>query len=296
MSALARRSASVPPGDGSAPEREDASRPPTWGTVAAAQARLVARKRWKTLAAIPLGMGLFVLPWLYMVLVDAGASPDGVSVSFVDLLLGPLYFLVLLVGFAWALTLWSDEGPGDRAYHWSLPVERPVHDLTRLGVGAVWFLAAGVAGVLVWGLGWNTFAGGIRTGSLEGLLIGASGPGLAYLLGSVPALLCDRPLRWTAGSVLGYAVGTGVLMEIAKRWSWLSPLPDVLASVWSGELGLRAAVLAPRHLAGVVEAPVENVSPTSEPGLALLLWVVLAAAAVVGLSFVHLERAKGAAE
>ena len=281
---------------GAAARPDSVPRPPAWGTVLAAQARLVARKRWKTLAAIPLGMGIFVLPWFY-VAAETGALPSGGISTFAGLMLGsPFHLFAILAAFAWALTLWSDEGPGDRAYHWSLPVGRPGHDLIRVAAGGAWMLAVGATGVLAWSLGGTLLSRMTITPGAPGeLLVAASGVCLGYLLGSVPALLCDRPLRWTAGSVLGYAVGTGVLMEIAKRWVWLAPLPEALASVWNGELGLRSAVFAHVHIQGDTSGWLVD-TYTSQPGLALFLWIALAAAAVVGLSFVHLERAKGAAE
>lgn len=254
MSVDSRRSDRPAPGAGGGAGAGSVPRPPSWGTVAVAQARLLARKKWKTLAAIPLGMGIFVLPWLYMLLVDAGASPGAVSATFVDLLLGPLYLLALLVAFAWALALWSDEGPGDRAYHWSLPVERPVHDLTRVGAGAAIFLGTGAAAVLLWTLPVTAVTGAITPGPARALFLIGLVLLLGYLLGAVPALLSDHPARWTIGTVLAYAVGTGILVEMADRWHWLEPLPG-----------------------------------------ALLLWLGLAAAAVVGIAFFHLERAKGAA-
>ncbi|MDP2497334.1 MAG: hypothetical protein Q8W44_04990 [Candidatus Palauibacterales bacterium] len=264
--------------------------------MVAAQILLVARKRWKTLAAIPLGMGLFVLPWIY-VTAETGVVPgDGVH-TFAGLMLGsPFHVVAVLAAFGWALGVWSDEGPGERAYHWSLPVERPGHDLIRVAVGGAWMLAVGAVGVLAWSLGGSLLSRMTITPGAPGeLLVAASSVSLGYLMGAVPALVCDRPARWTVGGVLGYAVVTGVLMEIAKRWSWLTPLPDALAAVWTGELGLRSAVFAHLHIHGDVSGGIVDLTYTPEPGLALLLWVLLAAAAVVGLSFVHLERAKGAA-
>lgn len=260
--------------------------PPDWASVLGAQSRLLARKQWKLLGLLAAGTALVTF------LRFGEAYREQATITVEELLLGsPLYVLACLLAVAWAAGVWSDEGPGERAYHWSLPVVRPVHDLTRVGVGAGFFLIAGLGGLalggaasLVWGV--PLVPGGITSMGLIalGLLLG-------FLLGTVPALLSGHPLRWAVGVPLGYAVFGGLTAEAADRWSWLQGIEAAVTSVWSGTLGLRAAFLAPHEVTGYAEGPV-----SSEPLGALLLWLGLAAAAVVALSFLHLERAKGAAE
>lgn len=68
-----------------------------------------------------------------------------------------------------------------------------------------------------------------------------------------------------------------------------------MKSVWDGVYGLENALLSPNF--GFVSRRVEEYSPDpGQAGGALLLWLGLSAAAVVAVSFLHLERAKGAAE
>ncbi|MDP2497333.1 MAG: hypothetical protein Q8W44_04985 [Candidatus Palauibacterales bacterium] len=259
--------------------------PPAWGTVLAGQARLLARKKWKSLLVLLASAGLLVL------LRFSDARSGEAVVSVVELLLAsPLHVFAFLAAYGWAAGVWSDEGPGERAYHWSLPVTRPAHDLTRVGLGAVFFLVTGAAAVALWTLPVAALTGAITPGPVRALALVALLLLLGYLLGTVPALLSDHPARWSIGVFLGYAVGTGLLMEAAERWRWIGSVPRALASVWSGELGLRSAMFAPQQIAGYAEETV-----TSSPALALFLWLGLAASAVVALSFVHLERAKGAA-
>lgn len=259
-------------------------RPPAWGTALAGQARLLVRKKWKSLLALLASGGLLVL-----LRFSAPRSGEAV-VSVVELLLAsPLHVFAFLAAYGWAAGVWSDEGPGERRYHWSLPVERPAHDLTRIGVGAASFLIAGVAAVLLWTLPVATLTGAITPGPARALVLIGLVVLLGYLLGTVPALLSDHPARWSIGVFLGYAVGTGLLMEASEHWNRVGPAARALESVWSGELGLEAAIFAPQQMAGYAE---ETVS--ASPVLALFLWLVLAAAVVVALSFLHLERAKGA--
>ncbi len=60
--------------------------------------------------------------------------------------------------------------------------------------------------------------------------------------------------------------------------------------MWNGAYGLETACTAAPEVSAVVQE-----TGTSTSVDALFLWLVLATAAVVAVSFLHLERAKGAA-
>lgn len=273
------------------------TRPPAWRSVLQAQLRLVLRKKWKLLTFLVLAIALQTFGILSLIPRFGPDSALGVTTGVAGWSLStiamapPVYGLAGLIAFFWAASIWSDEGPGERAYHWSLPVRRPLHDLTRVAAGALLFMAGLLLAVSA-GYGVHMLRG-INIPVGEPLVLGLTvlGVGLTYLIGSVPSLLADHPLRWTVGTVLGYLMIGGLLEEGAERWTWLAGLEGAVKSVWNGAYGLEAAYTAPSHVSTAVQ---NTGSPTSAD--ALLLWLGLTAAAVVSVSFLHLERAKGAAE
>lgn len=265
--------------------------PPAWSTVFRAQLRLLLRKKWKLLGLIGLA-GLTALFWAD----PPAATPSTRHFGVAEFAASPfVYGVAVLLAVAWAASVWSDEGPGERAYHWSLPVRRPVHDLTRVGAGGLLFLAAAaptLAGIYAAHL---LLGGGFALGDPALLGLSAGVVAVAYLLGTIPALVADHPLRWAVATVLGYLIIGGLLEEAAERWSWLAGPEAAVKSVWNGAYGLENALMSPSSV--FVSRFVEEYSPDpGQAGGALFLWLGLAAAAVVGVSFLHLERAKGAAE
>lgn len=267
--------------------------PAAWSAVLQAQLRLLLLKKWKLLALLALAIAL---PTVALLIADPPAATESTrDFGLADFAATSFYWLAALLALAWAASVWSDEGPGDRAYHWSLPVRRPVHDLTRVGVGGLLFLA--VAALVVFGVwaGHLLLGGSFVLGDPALFGLSAAVVAVAYLLGTIPALVADHPSRWAVGTVLGYLILGGLLEEAAERWSWLAGLEGVVKSVWNGAYGLENALTYPSVVA--ISRRVEEYSlDPGQGGGALLLWLGLAAAAVVGVSFLHLERAKGAAE
>lgn len=258
--------------------------PPDWPTVLRAQLRLLARKQWKVLGLLAAGAALVTFLGL----------TEGTAADLLELLLGsPLYALAFLLAIGWAAGVWSDEGPGERAYHWSLPVSRPAHDLTRVGLGGLSYLAVGAVGLAVGSLAFAVLGGTPALGGGSEWVLLALGLLTGFLLGTVPALVSEHPLRWAVGIWFGYLILAGLAEEAAEAWGWgwLGGIEVALKSIWLGSHGLRAAFLAPGQVAGYSEQ-----AAGAEPVAALLLWLGLAAATVVGVSFLHVERAKGAAE
>lgn len=283
-------------------EGEAEAGPPPWGTVFRAQLRLLLRKKWKLLVFLALAIGLPTVG-LFRAVTLAGAelTPDlapGLAAYSLETVAmsPPVYGLAGLLALAWAASVWSDEGPGERAYHWSLPVRRPVHDLTRAGGGALLFLAASALGLSVAFVAHLLLGGRFALGDAAVWGVIVLGIVVSYLLGTIPALVSAHPFRWVIGTVLGYVFLGGLLEVSAERWSWLAGLEGAVKSVWNGAYGLEAALHAPL-VVSLSPRVGESFSPGPRGGvLALFLWIVLAAAAVVGVSFLHLERAKGAAE
>ena len=105
----------------------------------------------------PAGFGTAFLQQLWLL---------GMSGRWIYMILGPIAFLMLillhtgdlpgttmlmaLIAVAasafWSVTVWYNEGPARRDYHWSLPVSRGTHELARVIAGAAWLLA--VCGLL----------------------------------------------------------------------------------------------------------------------------------------------------
>jgi hypothetical protein len=60
------------------------------------------------------------------------------SGEFVPIFMEPIFlFIVPLAGFTWATVVWKAHPFGKRDYTWSLPVDRPAHDLWRVAAGAI---------------------------------------------------------------------------------------------------------------------------------------------------------------
>lgn len=256
--------------------------PPGWTEVYGAQLRLLIRKQWKVLGALAVAAAGFT----YLGLME------GLAANVLALLLGsPLYVLAWILAAGWAAGVWSDEGPGDRAYHWSLPVSRPVHDLTRVAIGAALYLVIGALGLAAGSLVFAVGGGAPTLGGVAAWGLIALALLTGFLLGTVPALASEHPVRWMVGVTFGYLILGGLLEEAAEKWTWLGGVETAVKSVWDGSHGLQAAMFAPHRVTGYAEE-------TASGGAvgALLLWLGLAAATVVAVGFLHLERAKGAAE
>lgn len=259
--------------------------PPAWTTVLRRQLRLLRRKRRREL--LLLGLALAAVAFLRL---SEAFQPQGLTFE-AFFVTTPIAALVGLLALVWPAGVWYGEGPGDRGYHWSLPVARPVHDLTRVGVGAFWlfvvlilgFLTGLAVGWLVWGYAPGVPSGEVLAATFLSLL-------LSYLLGSVPALVSEHPLRW----ILGVFVGASVFRMAAEGLALWKPSLEVLAdgaaALWGPPYGLEAALSAPRHLVLLPQAP------RTEPWAALFLWLVIALAAVLVVANLHVERAKGVAE
>jgi hypothetical protein len=173
-------------------------------------------------------------------------SPDGAG------------FFLGFIGLLAPLAVWKREGPSNRGYLWSLPVERQRHHLVKVFAGWAW-LMAGIAALLAWvGLqvlvtggapGVNEMryvladpaaAGAIRDGIVDPAalvrvhwttpawqwVIPFVAPTVMYLLGSIAALLVDHPWRWIAAPFLLF-VALQMVAEAAGL-GWLARSLDAM--------------------------------------------------------------------
>jgi hypothetical protein len=116
------------------------------------------------------------------------------------------------------IAMWQDEGPPKRAYHWSMPVARSTHALTKTFAGWIWLLAATAVFVLL-----ISIIDAI-TKRIAGLsfppdpnfkawewLVPFTAVTIAYLFASAAAVGARSPLIWMAGAIMGYFGVIGIL-------------------------------------------------------------------------------------
>lgn len=221
-------------------------------------------------------------------------EPLGTSQIARLLLIWPV--LVALVGPAWALAVFNNEGPSQRLYHWSQPVGRAGHTMARIAAGAVWLVTVYALLVLV------AVAFGAIDGNGEQLahLPAASwvnlfsGAILGYLAVSALAVATDHPFRWLfvimfmiplLGSlILGWLnlehIARALVLPVTNpEWGFSFALTGALAPVATEIL---SATMSPR--------PVEPVAIPPAWWLAMVLWSILLGGMVALLSLVHPDR------
>lgn len=168
----------------------------------------------------------------------------------------------------WPYGVWSGETPSNRGYHWSLPVERSLHDLMRVWAGGLLLLAvttvAALAALAAAALAGNT-AG---LAQISGWIWPAwlLGPLVPYLLVSIFTVRFDVSGGWFWG-------GIGVLATVTTALTaagWDAP-GRLLGTLLIGELGLVQAVGGP-VLALWKKAPFEA---RADWLIAWLVWVAL---------------------
>lgn len=254
---------------------DHARRRATTERVFRAQLRLVFRRGW-ALAALTLATGLPVG-------IAAAYSAGGGTEMTLSRALGRVWLLPVLLATLWApIAVWRDEGPSQRAYHWTLPARRSVHQLLRTAAG--WLhLAAGLAAGLALGWLWGAVAlGGLGPGRLSvlaGLFASAS---VAYLLGSAAAVATDRPALWLFVAYL--AVSALPALAALMGWGWLERAAGEV--FLGGTLSLAAALNGP---GGAGETLGELVR--WRPWPAVSLWLAATAALTAAAARLHLERA-----
>ncbi|CAN5641932.1 hypothetical protein BH23GEM5_BH23GEM5_05120 [soil metagenome] len=205
----------------------------------------------------------------------------------------PAIFLAFLA----PLSIWKSEEPSRRSYHWSMPVARSVHTLTKNTSGWVWFMIAMMAFIL-WGLLMALITGG-DLGVERGQAIPAwrwihpfVAATIAYLVGSTVVLASDHPWRWFAGIVLGFVLVTNIL-----RAAGMPDLAMALQSVWEGNWGLEVALTGSTEVLTEVTRRdgTTMIRLIDRPDFhawirAALLWLGIGTAGVVAAAYRHQER------
>ena len=195
------------------------------------------------------------------------------------------FFIVCLYGFLSSFRVWRDTAPRQRAYHWSMPVERSRHDLIRVAAGGALLLVVVLILSLVTFLG--MFVGG-HAATLQ--LVPAAfwvaftvTPMLLYLLSTIAVLRSDRP-------ALPILIALGTLYGLFL----MSLLPAGGALLWplrllfTGPYSLTAAIVGPVLEMIQNGLPAEQARQIAESGLntdawpaAFTLWFALALASAI---------------
>ena len=116
--------------------------------------------------------------------------------------------LFVLGGLLIPASVWRQDEPERRAYFWSLPVGREVHQLTRVFAGWAWWMIGGLA-LFAWFLALALLiesplsksiapghAAEFRDLPLWHWAVPFAAATATYLLGTVAALLSNHPGRW----------------------------------------------------------------------------------------------------
>ena len=284
---------------------------PAWSEVAREQVRavgLVLRREAVLLALLLVAISALIL------VADSQGVGEGAA-SFDPEIAGPVVLLAFFAG----LSVWRGEEPSRRAYFWSLPVDRVRHTLTRVGAGWVWLMVLLVSYMLVMLVLALITGGEIATGQGYAY-IGERGPSavpdtsllreitwavgvwewaipvvaitIAYLLGSIVAILSDHPWRWFAGIPLGFWLAVVILLFTGMR-----PVADQLLAVLVGKFGLFTALSGEGSVIHEFTRPDGTTlqREISRPTLsswvpAAALWLTLSMAAVFAAARVHQER------
>lgn len=211
------------------------------------------------------------------------------------LTLWPLWLTI--IGPIWAIAVFYNEGPSQRLYHWSLPVDRVQHTAARLAAGVAWLWilyvvligAGAVMGAMdgdLWQLGEVSAAGWVNF---------FTGPLLGYLAVSVLTVASDYPLRWFFGIMFGFPL----LISTLKEWLGLDNVVDTLLKpLGEQDWGLLPVMVG--GLGGTVTELQHTLRAMADPDVvtrggievaywwtATPLWILLFAAIVLAVASRH---------
>lgn len=155
------------------------------------------------------------------------------------MLLAALCFPAAIFGLVWPSSVWREEGPGRRAYHWALPVGRRTHALLKASAGWLWLMVVGAAAVFTLAVVLPAIAGQALFAGMPAWIWVApfAAATVTYLLGTVAALRSDHPVRLLLAIYLGTAIVIGVIRVTVSE-----SLGRGIRSLWSGRFGLRVAL------------------------------------------------------
>jgi hypothetical protein len=195
--------------------------------------------------------------------------------------------------------VWMGEERFGTSFLWTLPVDRRAHALARVGAGWVWLMAF-VALLVLWLLALTLLSGGnvlgVETlrfippeslpasGAVDAAaarsvrwtpnpvlwLVPFTSATAMYLLASAVTLGVRHPLRWIAGTVLGFFLLSAIFTEIGfaagNRELAFAP-SSLVAAIIYGRYGLDTLLIA-----GTERIAIETTLPTGE---ATVVWAGL---------------------
>jgi hypothetical protein len=150
---------------------------------------------------------------------------------------------IAIVGFVLPFSVWRNENPARRSYHWAMPVDRASHTLMKVASGWVWLMAATVV-YLLWIAGLSAVIAAIEHSiplmappAAWEWLVPFTAATVAYLLGSTFVIASDHPWRWIVGLWLAFLAC--LMFSDALE---LHALELKLAGIMEGHYGAEAAL------------------------------------------------------
>lgn len=244
---------------------------------------LVQRRQLLLLAAVVIGLVLLAIYGLLQFEETLSTIPDPEAVAqeitvTLSEFLGGLTLPALLLGLIWPSSVWKDEGPSRRRYHWAMPVDRTVHTLMKSLAGWGWLMIAGLGSlvILVGVLAAAGFLSGADETAVWRWAVPFTAATVFYLWGSVAAILTDHPARWIFGVFIAHSLLVPVLTVVG-----LPDLAGLLESIIDGRYGLETVVTG--------EATTEQPPDFGLWLTATALWLAVGSAGVVFAASRHLE-------
>ena len=211
---------------------------PAWSVVAREQLRAVGLA---LRVEILLVLGLLVALLVISVLTAIRAANDPhMNVGFMYGAAASIPTSILALFFPF--TVWRSEEPSRRDYHWSMPVGRVEHTLTKITMGWA-FLMVLVAAYVVFLLGlWGSavFVAGepVRVSAAWWeWMVPFTAATVAYLLTSALVVGTDHPWRWIVGIAVAFLFVFALLSAVD-----LDATRDAFTGLLAGSYGLNAAV------------------------------------------------------
>jgi hypothetical protein len=213
---------------------------PEWQTVAKEQVGTVGLALRKEIWLFFIALAAFaaLIIWSAIRGMHGQGSQQG-SLAFGPSGVVPMVLLALFIPFS----VWRGEDPSRRSYHWTMPVARGPHTLTKVLAGWIWVMAALVVYLLF------IFALGAVVRQITGRYVASeslpawewvlafTSTTIAYLLGSIAVVASDHPWRWLIGICTAYGLAIWLFKSLG-----LFALVQRLLDVVVGRYGLSSAI------------------------------------------------------